>query len=90
MSGIKARLSTMMFLEFFVWGAWYTTVAASTIPTWEGTVSLPNGFLEAGASVTVPFGESLTAPVVYAGDIPAEGVSAADAAGYLFSHGLLI
>jgi len=27
MSGIKARLSTMMFLEFFVWGAWYTTVA---------------------------------------------------------------
>ncbi|WP_286717534.1 S8 family serine peptidase [Microbacterium sp. UBA1612] len=59
---------------------WYTTVAASTIPTWEGTVSLPNGFLEAGASVTVPFGESLTAPVVYAGDIPAEGVSAADAA----------
>ncbi|MDZ8276485.1 S8 family serine peptidase [Microbacterium aquimaris] len=59
---------------------WYTTVAASTIPTWEGTVSLPNGFLEAGASVTVPFGESLTAPVVYAGDIPADGVSAADAA----------
>jgi nucleoside transporter len=27
MTGIKARLSTMMFLEFFVWGAWYTTVA---------------------------------------------------------------
>ncbi|MGB3542005.1 MFS transporter [Rubrivirga sp.] len=24
---IRARLSTMMFLEFFVWGAWYTTVA---------------------------------------------------------------
>ena len=24
---IKARLSTMMFLEFFVWGAWYATVA---------------------------------------------------------------
>ncbi len=27
MTGIKARLSTMMFLEFFVWGAWYTTIA---------------------------------------------------------------
>ena len=27
MDGIRARLSTMMFLEFFVWGAWYTTVA---------------------------------------------------------------
>ncbi len=24
---MKARLSTMMFLEFFIWGAWYTTVA---------------------------------------------------------------
>ena len=27
MDGTRARLSTMMFLEFFVWGAWYTTVA---------------------------------------------------------------
>ena len=27
MNGTSARLSTMMFLEFFVWGAWYTTVA---------------------------------------------------------------
>ena len=27
MTAIKARLSAMMFLEFFVWGAWYTTVA---------------------------------------------------------------
>ena len=25
--GIQARLSAMMFLQFFVWGAWYTTVA---------------------------------------------------------------
>ncbi|MFQ5606029.1 MAG: nucleoside permease [bacterium] len=24
---IKARLSVMMFLEFFVWGAWYTSIA---------------------------------------------------------------
>ncbi|MCP2638516.1 S8 family serine peptidase [Microbacterium sp. HD4P20] len=54
---------------------WYTTVAASTIPTYEGTVQLPNGFEAVGASVTVPFGESLTGPVVYAGD-----VAAADAA----------
>ena len=26
-TGISARLSAMMFLQFFVWGAWYTTVA---------------------------------------------------------------
>ena len=31
---------------------WYTTVAASTIPTYEGTVQLPNGFQAVGASVT--------------------------------------
>ncbi|WP_353115969.1 S8 family serine peptidase [Microbacterium sp.] len=46
---------------------WYTTVAASTIPTWEGTVSFP-GFLEAGSSVSVPFGKELTGPSIYAGD----------------------
>ncbi len=32
---------------------WITTVAASTIPTWEATVQLGNGASYAGASVTV-------------------------------------
>ncbi|MFE7845406.1 S8 family serine peptidase [Microbacterium sp. NPDC057407] len=59
---------------------WYTTVAASTIPTYEGTVQLPNGFEEAGASVSVPFGESITAPVVYAGDVALAGASTDEAA----------
>lgn len=27
MSGVRLKLSTMMFLQFFVWGAWYTTIA---------------------------------------------------------------
>ena len=58
---------------------WYTTVAASTVPTYEGTVSLPNGFLAAGASVSVPFGETVTAPVVYAGDAAAEGAAPTEA-----------
>ncbi|MCT2085496.1 S8 family serine peptidase [Microbacterium enclense] len=59
---------------------WYTTVAASTIPTYEGTVTLPNGFQAAGASVSVPAGEEVTGPVVYAGDIAASGADPADAA----------
>jgi subtilisin family serine protease len=59
---------------------WYTTVAASTIPTYEGTVELPNGFQAAGATVSVPFGEEVTGPVVYAGDIVAPGADPAQAA----------
>ncbi|WP_194410235.1 S8 family serine peptidase [Microbacterium cremeum] len=58
---------------------WYTTVAASTIPTYEGTVQLPNGFEAVGASVTVPFGETMTGPVVYSGDVAAAGAAQAEA-----------
>ncbi len=52
---------------------WYATVAASTIPTWEGTVRLGEesdtaAAQFAGASVSVGFGESLTGPSVFAGD----------------------
>lgn len=46
---------------------WYTSVAASTIPTWEGTVVF-DGFAQSGASVSVPFGENITGPSVYAAD----------------------
>jgi len=49
---------------------WYTTVAASTIPTWEGTVRFP-GFEQAGASVSVPFGSQINGPSIYAGDAAA-------------------
>jgi subtilisin family serine protease len=55
---------------------WYTTVAASTIPTWEGTVQFP-GFAQAGASVSVPFGKKVTGPSIAAADAAAAG--AADA-----------
>jgi len=58
---------------------WYTTVAASTVPTWEGTVQW-DGQQAAGASVSVPFGESVTGPAVYAGDIPLAGADPAEAA----------
>ncbi|MFE6997800.1 S8 family peptidase [Microbacterium sp. NPDC057659] len=49
---------------------WYTTVAASTIPTWEGTVEF-EGFQQAGASVSVPFGTKVTGPSIYAADAAA-------------------
>lgn len=59
---------------------WYTTVAASTVPTYEGTVELGDGWLAAGASVSVPFGETVTGPVVYARDAVLAGQSADEAA----------
>ena len=51
---------------------WYTSVAASTIPTWEGTVVF-DGFARAGASVSVPFGETVTGPSIYAADAALAG-----------------
>lgn len=47
---------------------WYTTVAAATVRAFEGTVQLSTGFAAPGVSVSVPPGDGVTAPVVYAGD----------------------
>jgi len=57
---------------------WYTTVAASTVPTFEGTAQLSTGFQAAGASVSVPAGASVTAPAVYAGNVGLPGAAGAD------------
>lgn len=62
---------------------WYTTVANTTIPNYEATIELADGTLIPGASITVDMSEGaepFSGPLVYAGDIPAEGASAADAA----------
>ncbi len=62
---------------------WYTTVAAASVPNYEATVVLPSDERIPGGSVTVPMGEgaeTISGPFVYAGDIPATGVTAEDAA----------
>ncbi|MBO6574495.1 MAG: MFS transporter [Rhodothermales bacterium] len=45
-SNLSARLSVMMFLQFFIWGAWYTTIAVymsnhdmQTLTHWPYTVN---------------------------------------------------
>ncbi|MGC5076849.1 cell wall-binding repeat-containing protein [Agrococcus sp. DT81.2] len=62
---------------------WYTSVAAASVPNYEATVVLPGDERIPGGSVTVPMGEgaeTVSGPFVYAGDIPAAGVTAEDAA----------
>ncbi len=54
---------------------WITTVAASTIPSYEASVRLGDGRTFLGGSITVPAGGSLTGPLVAAS---VSGVDGAD------------
>jgi subtilisin family serine protease len=63
---------------------WITTVAASTIPSYEATVELGDGSAYPGASITVDRtegAEALTGELVWAGDAAAEGVADANLCG---------
>ncbi|WBU36777.1 S8 family serine peptidase [Homoserinibacter sp. YIM 151385] len=55
---------------------WITTVAASTIPSYEATAEFEGGEAYAGASISVQ--EELTAPVVFAGDVGLAGQESAN------------
>ncbi len=53
---------------------WITTVAASTIPSYKGTVTLGTGEMFAGASITLPMdGTPITGDLVWAEDVAAAG-----------------
>jgi hypothetical protein len=57
---------------------WYTTVAAATVRAFEATVTLSTGLTAPGVSASVPRGEIVTAPIVYAGDAGLAGAADAD------------
>lgn len=59
---------------------WYATVAAATVPNFEGRILGVGDAPINGASTTVQGGNTVAAELVYAGDIALEGEDAAEAA----------
>jgi len=61
MSGIRTRLSVMMFLEFFIWGAWYTTIAVFMTAEKMGTLTHWPFTVNPVAAIVAPFFVGLVA-----------------------------
>jgi nucleoside transporter len=66
MSGIRTRLSVMMFLEFFIWGAWYTTIAVYMTAQSMGTLTHWPFTVNPVAAIVAPFFVGLVADRYFA------------------------
>ncbi|PYP67319.1 MAG: MFS transporter [Gemmatimonadetes bacterium] len=66
MSGIRTRLSVMMFLEFFIWGAWYTTIAVYMTSQKMGTLTHWPFTVNPVAAIAAPFFVGLIADRYFA------------------------
>ena len=63
---IKARLSLMMFLQFFVWGAWYTTIAVYMTTVGMGSLTHWPFTVNPIAAIVAPFFVGLVADRYFA------------------------
>jgi nucleoside transporter len=66
MKGMYARLSAMMFLQFFVWGAWYTTIAVYMTNEGMGTLTHWPFTVNPVAAIAAPFFVGLVADRYFA------------------------
>jgi nucleoside transporter len=58
---VRTRLSVMMFLEFFIWGAWYTTIAVYMTSQQMGTLTHWPFTVNPVAAIAAPFFVGLVA-----------------------------
>ena len=66
MKGVNVRLSVMMFLQFFVWGAWYTTIAVYMTNQGMGTLTHWPYTVNPIAAIAAPFFVGLVADRFFA------------------------
>lgn len=66
MKSTQAKLSTMMFLQFFIWGAWYTTVAVYMTQQGMGTLTHWPYTVNPIAAIAAPFFLGLVADRYFA------------------------
>ena len=66
MNSVNVRLSVMMFLQFFIWGAWYTTIAVYMTNQGMGTLTHWPFTVNPIAAIAAPFFVGLVADRFFA------------------------